>query len=75
MKQLILSKIQNLAPLPQSVTDIMKLKNSDDPSNEKLLRIIEADPMLITNILKSANSSMYGLSGKIKTTSDALKML
>lgn len=59
MRELIAGKIQNLPPLPKTVIAINELRNSSDPDNEALLKIIQTDPMIMANILKVSNSAMY----------------
>lgn len=75
MKDLIENKIKNLPPLPKTIIDINRLRNSPEPNNEELLKIILTDPMCVANILRVSNSAMYGFSRQIKTAQDALKML
>lgn len=75
MKDLIVSKIQNLPPLPKTITEINRLKSSDEFDNDALLKIISSDPMIVANILKVSNSAVYGFGGKVKTTYDALRLL
>lgn len=72
----IIKKIQALPPLPKTIIEIEKLKNnSEKDGNDKLLAIIESDPMITANILKITNSALYGFWGKIKTVKSALSML
>jgi HD-like signal output (HDOD) protein len=75
MKKLIENKIQNLPPLPKTITEINKLKSSDEFDNNALLKIILTDPMIVANILKVSNSAIYGFGGRVKTTHDAIMML
>ncbi len=75
MKELIANKIQSLQPLPETVVNIDILMRSAEPDNDALLKIIKTDPMVVANILKVSNSAAYGYSGKIKTPSDALRVL
>lgn len=75
MKKLIENKIQNLPPLPKTITEINKLKSSDEFDNDALLKIILTDPMIVANILKVSNSAIYGFGGRVKTTHDAIQML
>ncbi|MDD2745573.1 MAG: HDOD domain-containing protein [Candidatus Gracilibacteria bacterium] len=75
MKDIIKNKIDSLPPLPKTIIDINRLRNSSEPNNEELLKIILTDPMCVANILRVSNSAMYGFSRQIKTAQDALKML
>jgi HD-like signal output (HDOD) protein len=73
MQEVIMKKIESLPPLPETILKIESLKSKDRDPNA-LIDIIGTDQMLSINILKVANSAMYGFSGKIKTVSDAVKM-
>ncbi len=65
MKETILGEIKTLPPLPASVIRIQELCLRDDTDVDELARVIEGDPMLSANILKSANSPLYGMSREI----------
>jgi HD-like signal output (HDOD) protein len=75
IKDSIMGKVQNLPPLPKTIVDIYALKRSSHPDTDKLLEIIQTDPMIVANLLKISNSVMYGLSRKINTAADVLKIL
>lgn len=75
MEQDIIQKVNALPPIPKTVLEIEQLKSSPDKDLDKLLKIIESDPMITANILKISNSALYGFSGKIKTVKIALSML
>lgn len=75
IRSAIIGKIQNLPPLPKTIVDIYALKRSKYPDTDKLLEIIQTDPMIVATLLKISNSVMYGLSRQIKTASDVLKVL
>lgn len=75
MRETVLKKVQNLPPLPKTIVDIYALRRSDDPDIDKLLQIIKGDPMTTTNLIKISNSVIYGLSQKVKTPAEALRML
>lgn len=75
MRATVLKKVQNLPPLPKTIVDIYALRRSDNPDVDKLLQIIKGDPMTTTNLIKISNSVIYGLSQKVKTPAEALRML
>lgn len=68
-------KIEALPPLPKSVMEIEQLRRQTDYDMKELLRIISADPLIVANILKVANSAMYWFSGKINDPKKAVMML
>lgn len=47
---------------------------SNDTDIEELSRVIESDPMLSANILKSVNSPLYGMSKKISSIPQAVML-
>ena len=72
--QSIVHKIQSLPPLPESVQKIQKLYASGDPDIAKLVKIIESDPMLTSDVLANANSPLYGFSKKIISVNQAITL-
>jgi HD-like signal output (HDOD) protein len=72
MRELIVNKIKSLPPLPKTVIEVNRIRNSDEPDNRELIKVLKEDAAVTFNIFKLANSSMYGFSGKIKTLEQAL---
>jgi HD-like signal output (HDOD) protein len=75
MKNQIVHEITTLPPLPTSVLELSEYKNVDSVDIEKLIEIIKKDPLIVANILKVANSSMFGFRSKIETLSRAINLL
>ena len=69
----IVDKIKTLPPLPESFHKINEICASPDGTIEKLAKVIEKDPMLVANILKAANSPLYGLK-EIKSVLQAISL-
>jgi HD-like signal output (HDOD) protein len=61
----IVSKIKSLPPLPKSVQEIQRLYATGDPDINHLVKIIESDPILTSDILAAANSPLHNFSKKI----------
>jgi HD-like signal output (HDOD) protein len=61
----LIARVEALPPLPESVLEIEKLFAMGDPDVDKLVKIIESDPLLTTDILAKANAPYYGFSHKI----------
>jgi HD-like signal output (HDOD) protein len=59
---MMIDEIKSLPALPSSVTKIQELCGERDVNISKLIEVIEKDPMLSANILKSVNSPLYGMS-------------
>ncbi|MDR2034038.1 MAG: HDOD domain-containing protein [Helicobacteraceae bacterium] len=66
--------IKSLPPLPQSVVKIQRICSDPSSSVSDLTKVIELDPMLTANILKAANSPLYGFSRAIKTLAQAVSL-
>jgi HD-like signal output (HDOD) protein len=75
MKKQILHEITALPPLPTSVIELDQYKNTDCIDVEKLMEIIKKDPLIVANILKVSNSSMFGFRSRVETLSRAINLL
>jgi len=72
MNEEILKKIKQLPPLPESVIEIEKVYNDPDSTFNDMAKILEKDPLLTADILKAANSPLYGFSREINAISQAV---
>ena len=70
----ILSHIKNLPPLPKSVLEVQKITNDPNSSIKDLVKVIKDDPMITANLLKAANSPLYGFARQIKTVDQAVSL-
>lgn len=68
-------QIIDLPSPPSILMRILQAVQGDSHSFAELGKIISVDPALVAKLLKMANSSMYGLSGRIKTIESALAIL
>ncbi len=66
------NNIQALPPLPGIAAKIMKLASDPYADAAKLAEIVEMDPILTTQVIRWASSSMYGFKGKISSVKDAI---
>src|SRR3990167_2705281 len=71
----LLKRIDILAPLPKTVLDIEEFKKTDNFDTDDLVKIIEQDPLMVSTILKTANSAMFGFASKIDTLERAVTLL
>ena len=71
----LLKRIDSLAPLPKTILDIESFKKTDSYDTNELAAIIEEDPLMVSTILKTANSAMFGFVSKIDTLSRAVNLL
>ena len=75
MKNSLLEKIDSLPPLPKSVIELEEFRKSADKEPLDLLKIIEQDPLIITTLLKVANSAMFGFRHAVESPSRAINLL
>ncbi len=74
MNSNILFHIKNLPPLPKSVLEVQKITNNPNSSIKDLVKIIKTDPLITANLLKAANSPLYGFTKQIKTVDMAVSL-
>jgi len=70
----IIQKINSLPPLDDTIIMIQRISTDKNSSMRDLVKVVERDPMLTANILKSANSPLYGFSKEIKNVSNAISL-
>ncbi|WP_200762407.1 HDOD domain-containing protein [Nitrosophilus alvini] len=75
MNESLVKKIRQLPPLPKTIEEFERAYNDPDISLEDIAKILEHDPMLVANILKTVNSPYYGLRNEITTVSHAISLL
>jgi HD-like signal output (HDOD) protein len=72
MTEEMLKKIKQLPPLPESAMQIEAVYQDPDSSFNDMVKILEKDPLLTADILKAANSPLYGFSREINAISQAV---
>jgi len=72
MTEEILKKIKQLPPLPESAMQIEAVYQDPDSTFNDMVKILEKDPLLTADILKAANSPLYGFSREINTINQAV---
>lgn len=75
MKELIVEKIESLPPLPESVIQLEAFRKQSEKEPLDLLKIIEKDALIVTTLLRVANSSMFGFRSEVETPSRAINLL
>lgn len=68
------NELKNLPPLPSSILKIQELCSEPNVNISQLVEVIEKDPMLSANILKSVNSPLYGMSKEIVSIRQAVTL-
>ncbi len=74
MKSSILDSIKSLPPLSKTIIDINKVYADEEAGIVDMAKVIEHDPMIIANLLKAANSPLYGFSKDIKNAAQAVSL-
>ncbi|MBS4067800.1 MAG: histidine kinase [Sulfurimonas sp. RIFOXYD12_FULL_36_11] len=72
MTEEMLKKIKQLPPLPESAMQIEAVYQDPDSTFNDMVKILEKDPLLTADILKAANSPLYGFSREINTINQAV---
>jgi len=70
----ILEKVKAFPPLDDTVTKVMSVCNDANGSIGDLAKVVQNDPMTTANILKAANSPLYGFSREIKGITQAVSI-
>ncbi len=74
MKSSIIDSINSLPPLSKTIIDINKVYVDEESSVNDLAKVIESDPMIVANLLKAANSPLYGFGKEIRNVSQAVSL-
>jgi HD-like signal output (HDOD) protein len=66
--------IDKIPPLPESILRIEALAKDPDITYQSIASILNKDPLLTAEVLKSANSPIYGFSREINTLESAISL-
>jgi HD-like signal output (HDOD) protein len=75
LKNKILKSVGNLPPMPQTVHKAREIMDNPSSSFQELAQVIETDQAVAAKVLKLANSTYYGLSGKVSSVQHASVVL
>lgn len=70
-----LSRIEDLPSMPHVLTEIISMLDDENMTSKNLANLIEKDQMLVTRLLRVANSPFYGFSRKISTIELAIALI
>jgi putative nucleotidyltransferase with HDIG domain len=73
--QIRVARTPGLGMLPQITTQILRLVDNPNASPRQVGALIERDAGLASKLLKTANSSYYGMPGKVRTVSQAISVM
>lgn len=74
MKNSIIDNIKALPPLSSTIVKINQIYADENASTKDMANAIEHDPMIVANILKIANSPLYGFGREIRNVSQAVSL-
>ena len=75
LKKKILGTVGQLPPMPQTVLKAREIMSNPGSDFKELGDLLETDQAIAAKVLKLANSSYYGLSGKISSIKHASVVL
>jgi len=74
MKSSIAESIKSLPPLSKTIADINRVYADEEAGIADLAKVIEHDPMIVANLLKAANSPLYGFGKEITSVAQAVSL-
>jgi HD-like signal output (HDOD) protein len=74
MKSSIIDKIKSLPPLSKTIMEINRVYSDPEAGISDMAKALEHDPMIIANLLKAANSPLYGFGREIKNVAQAVSL-
>ena len=71
----IIQQIQSLRPIPAILHKVLAVTEDPDSSIKDLIRLIDHEPAITANLLRTCNSAYMGLPVKIDSVQQAVSML
>ncbi len=71
----IIKKVSRLDPIPTVIHKVLDLAGDPESSLSDLVEVVERDPSITANLLKTVNSAHLGLPVKVDSVSQAVSML
>lgn len=71
----IIKKIKSVPSIPKTILEVMELSSKQNRTAEELVDIIRYDSLLITMLIKTANSALFGYKNKIETIENLVYLL
>ncbi|MCD4742367.1 MAG: HDOD domain-containing protein [Desulfobacteraceae bacterium] len=73
--QELIKEIKNLKPIPAVANQLLIIVDNPDSSMEDIANVIQYDPVMTANVLKTCNSAFFGLKNPAESIKDAVNML
>lgn len=74
MTELLLESLHSFPPLRESINSIKSICSHRDTDIKALSRVIESDPQLYAELLRSVNAPFYSFKNEIKSVSQAISL-
>ncbi len=71
----LLSRVQELPPLPAVAARVMRMADDDKTSAMDLSQVLSADQALTAKLIKISNSAYYGFARRVSTVREAVLVL
>lgn len=75
LKEKIIAAVKDLPPMPQVIFKIQRLLLDPNSNAKQIADYIETDQAIAAKVLKMANSSFYGVSGRVSSLQHAAVIL
>jgi len=72
MNSVLKEKIQQLPALPESAIQLEAIYHNPNSTFDDMVKVLECDPLLTADILKAANSPLYGFTREISSITQAV---
>lgn len=73
--QVLIKEIKNLKPIPAVVTSLLGIVDDPNASMKDITKIIQYDPAITADVLRTANSAYFGLKHPAETIQEAATMI
>lgn len=70
----MVARVKMIPPLPESFYEVDDVYRSENGNVNSMAKAVAKDPMFVANLLKSANSPLYGFSREIKSVLQAVSL-
>lgn len=74
MKDFVINEIDALPPLPETIVELQRVCSRENSSIKQVANVIEQDPFLTMDLIKSANSPLYGYHREVNSILQAVSM-
>ena len=70
----ILQRVEKLEPIPSVIHQVLALADDPDAPLQDLVAVVEKDPAITANLLKTVNSAHLGLPVKVDSVQQAVEL-